>query len=60
MALRHLNEITPLLAALGKMIPPMVAEELSSEGKVAYPMAGQDAVDKTRQAWSCESIQSFH
>lgn len=59
MALRHLHEITPLIVAIGKIIPPVVAEELSSEGKVAYPMAGRDAVEKTQQAWNCENIQSI-
>lgn len=54
MALKHLNDLTPLIVTLSKIIPPVVAKELSMEGKAIYPTAGMEAVTKTQQAWSRE------
>lgn len=56
LALSHLTELTPLIAALSKVIPPVVAMELSVEGKAMYPAAGAEAVASTQKAWSREVI----
>ncbi len=55
-ALRHLNEITPFIASLSRLIPIVVAEELSKEGKLSYPSAAQEALTNTQRAWSHEVI----
>lgn len=56
LALKHLNELTPLIAGLSRIIPKIVAEELSKQGKLAFPAAGQEAVANTQKAWSREVI----
>ncbi len=56
LALKHLHDITPLVVSLSKVIPVLVAQELTDEGKVIFPEAGLRAVESTQKAWSCEVI----
>ncbi len=56
LALAHLNDITPFVAALSRIIPHVVARELAVEGKALDVAVGQEAVDNTQKAWSHEVI----
>lgn len=59
LALQHLKELTPLIAALSRVIPLVVAKELTDEGKAFNASAGQSAVESTQQAWSHEVIERY-
>lgn len=52
LALQHLRDLTPVIVSLSRCIPTVVAQELSEEGKVLFPTAGQEAIRSTQQAWS--------
>lgn len=54
LALQHLNDLTPVIVALSRVIPEVVAKELSAEGKVLEPSAWHDALANTQGAWSSE------
>jgi hypothetical protein len=56
MALEHLNDLTPLIAGLSRVIPLVVARELADQGKAFDAQVSQEALDKTQKAWSRENI----
>jgi len=56
LALHHLNELTPLVVSLSRIIPPVLVKELSIEGKAFDPTVSQEAVANTQRAWSHEVI----
>jgi ferritin-like metal-binding protein YciE len=56
LALRHLTELTPLVVALSRVIPNVVAEELSREGIGLAVSAGAEAAENTRKAWGHEYV----
>jgi hypothetical protein len=60
LALKHLNDITPFIVALSRVIPSVVAKELADEGKVTDPYAWQAALDSTQKAWSSNVVEKFH
>ena len=60
LASQHLNELTPLVVSLSRVIPRVVAEELSDEGKVADPSVWQKAAANTQRAWSSEVVGKYH
>jgi ferritin-like metal-binding protein YciE len=60
LAIQHLNELTPLIVALSRVIPEVVAKELAGEGKVADASVWQQAVANTQKAWSSEVIGQYH
>lgn len=59
LALNNLNELTPLIVNLSRVIPPVVARELTIEGKAIDSAVGQDAVSKTQKAWSHEIVDKL-
>ncbi len=60
MAIKHLNEITPLIVSLYRVIPSVVAMELTEEGKISDPMVWKDTVERTHHAWSHEVVGDYH
>lgn len=52
LALEHLRDYTPAIMALGELLPEVVTDELSREGKaVADASIAQLAAENTREAW---------
>jgi hypothetical protein len=51
-ALRHLQDLTPLIMELSEVIPPVVLKELSFEGHDIETGLAQQAVRNTQQTWS--------
>lgn len=60
MALKHLNDLTPYIVALSRIIPGVVAQELSEEGKISDPSVWRAALDSTQKAWSSDVIEKYH
>ncbi|MEM5787517.1 MAG: hypothetical protein AAGU11_09380 [Syntrophobacteraceae bacterium] len=60
LALKHLNDLTPLIVALSRVIPEVVARELYAEDKVADPLIYQAALAGTQRAWSPEVIEKLN
>lgn len=53
LALRHLRDYTPMVMQIGEVLPGVITDELTREGKVsAAPGAADQAVRNTRSAWS--------
>ncbi len=51
LAVRHLEDLTPLIMELSEVIPDIVARELASEDKAIDPSVGREALDNTQKAW---------
>jgi len=51
-ALRHLQDLTPLIMELSEVIPTIVLKELSFEGYEIETGLAQQAVRNTQQTWS--------
>lgn len=51
LAVRHLEDLTPLIMELSEVIPDVVARELTAEGKAIDPDVGSEAVRNTQKAW---------
>jgi ferritin-like metal-binding protein YciE len=51
-ALRHLQDLTPLIMELSQVIPAIVLKELSFEGYEIETGLAQQAVRNTQQTWS--------
>lgn len=51
LAVRHLEDLTPLIMELSEVIPDVVARELASEDKAIDPSVGREALGNTRKAW---------
>jgi ferritin-like metal-binding protein YciE len=52
LAIRHLRDYTPLVMDVCEVLPRVITDELSAEGKIAVdPGAAQEAVRNTRSAW---------
>ena len=60
LALRNLNEITPLIVGLSRVIPEVLAYELSSEDKALEPAKWRQALENTQNAWSHNVIGEIH
>jgi hypothetical protein len=57
LALKHLNEITPLITEISRVMPNVVAQELSKEKKLDHPSIAKEAVDATQKAWNKETVE---
>lgn len=52
LALRHLRDYAPLVMDVSEVLPRVITDELSAEGKIPVdPAAAQEAVRNTRAAW---------
>lgn len=52
LAIRHLRDYTPLVMDVTEVLPRVITDELSAEGKIPVdPNAAQEAVRNTRSAW---------
>lgn len=56
---QHLNDLTPFIVALSRIIPEVVAQELAEEGKALYPTAAHEAILATQRAWSTEAVNQI-
>ena len=56
LALRNLKDLTPILVDLSKVVCTVVAAELADEDKALDASVGQEAVRKTQEAWSAETV----
>jgi hypothetical protein len=57
LTLHHLEELTPLIVTLSRLIPYVVTRELAEEGSsVSHSAAAEEAELKTQRAWSRETI----
>lgn len=56
LSLKHLNELTPFVVQLSRIIPHVVARELAEEGKIPFTSAGEQAESSTQRAWSHEVV----
>jgi len=54
-ALRHLQDLTPIIMELSEVIPTIVLKELSFEGYEIETGLAQQAVRNTQQAWQGQS-----
>jgi hypothetical protein len=59
-ALRHLNDLTPVIVQLNEVIPLVVAEELADEGNEVDTTVGSTAVSNTQAAWTGPHVHSQH
>jgi hypothetical protein len=55
LALRHLQDLTPLIMELSEIIPTIVLKELSFEGYEIETGLAQQAVRNTQQTWAREA-----
>lgn len=60
LALKNLNELTPLIVELTRVIPGVVTRELSEEGKVIDPSLWREATTRTQKAWSPKVVGTYH
>jgi hypothetical protein len=60
LALKNLAEITPLIVALSRVIPEVVAKELSMEDKAIMPAKWRDALKNTQKAWGHQVVGEYH
>jgi len=60
LALRHLNELTPLIVGLSRVIPSVVSKELEIEGKVIDGSKWRLAIANTQKAWSSDVVGKYH
>jgi len=51
MALKHVQNITPLIVSLGELIPEILTQELNQEASEIDKSASQTAIDNIRKAW---------
>lgn len=51
LALRHLQELTPLIIRFNEIVPNVVAAELADEGGGVDTEVGGEAIENTQQAW---------
>jgi ferritin-like metal-binding protein YciE len=56
LAKRHLEDLTPILVDLSKVVCHVVAAELADENKVFDGTVGAQAVRDTQEAWSAEHV----
>lgn len=56
LSLKHLNELTPFVVQLSRIIPYVVARELAEEGKIPFTSAGVQAEANTQRAWNHEAV----
>jgi len=56
LALKHLEDLTPLIMQLSEIIPEVVARELAQEGKaIIDPGVASEAAGNAKQAWRPKS-----
>ena len=55
-SLRHLNDLTPLITEISRVVPTVVARELIDEAVNADTSVAQQAVQQTQQTWNSENI----
>ena len=58
MAYRHLTELTPLIIQLSDLIPLVLTEELSNEGKIEDTSTARQALANLQTAWSHETVRT--
>jgi hypothetical protein len=51
LALRHLNELTPVIMHLNEVMPGIVVQELTDEGPGIDTSVAATAVKNTQAAW---------
>ncbi len=56
MALSHLKEVTPVITELSRLIPLIVAQELSAEEVDANTTVGAESIQQTQQAWDAAHV----
>lgn len=52
LALDHLNDYSPLVIELSKVVCTVVAQELTDENKAIDPSVAEQAIRNTQEAWS--------
>ncbi len=52
LSLEHLMDLTPLVVEFSRLIPRLVAQELSTEDKPVDPALGEQAARDVERAWS--------
>lgn len=57
LALRHLKDLTPLLVEISKLMPAVVARELTFEGYPVESAVAPQAARNTHEAWSPEYLR---
>ena len=57
LALRNLKDLTPILVDLSKVVCTVVAAEMADEDKSLDASVGAEAVRKTQEAWSAETVE---
>jgi ferritin-like metal-binding protein YciE len=60
LAASYLEDYTPLITELNEIIPEVVISELRDESEAIDPMAAQQAVERTQQAWKRDHVHSGH
>ncbi len=60
MAIKHLNQITPFIVELNRIIPLVVATELSDENKIIDPSIWKKAQENSQKAWSHFIVGEYH
>jgi len=60
LALKNLNELTPIIVELSRVIPEVVTKELSEEGKVIDPSVWREAIESSQRAWSPKVTGTYH
>jgi hypothetical protein len=57
LAQRYLKDITPIIVDISQVIPGVVVKDLEDNEVLVDRAVGQEAVRKTQQAWSSETIK---
>lgn len=57
LALRHLEDLTPVVVNISEIIPLVVARELSDAGMTTDTAVGQRSADQTHRAWRSQQTQ---
>jgi hypothetical protein len=60
LAASYLEDYTPLITEVNEVIPEVVVSELRDESEAIDPMAAQQAVERTQQAWKRDHVHSGH
>lgn len=55
LALRNLNDLTPLVMKLNEVIPQVVVQELANQGKVTDSSAAGEAIRNIQEAWKSKT-----
>lgn len=60
LAASYLEDYTPFITEINEVIPEVVVSELRDESETIDPMAAQEAVQRTQQAWMRDHVHSGH